>query len=135
MSRSSACSSMAKTFGFNENGAILVFWLHVKNVQKGMFLSDSARLPHRTAKASRECLPLAHPRALPSVIPSDRRSPSAMCEFPFECLGCGSGSDSGQAPVYGRFGVPPGWLGLPQVRGVACGVFFPIAREFGMAFF
>ena len=30
--------------------AILVFWLHVKNVQKGMFFCDSARSPHRTAK-------------------------------------------------------------------------------------
>ena len=44
--------------------------------------------PHRTAKPSRGCLPLAHPRALPAVSFSDRRSPSAMCEFPFECLRC-----------------------------------------------
>ena len=81
-----------KTFDINENGAILVFWLHVKkmvkNVQKGIFFSDSARSPHRTAKPSRGCLPLAHPRALPAVVVSDRRSPSAMCEFPFEWWEC-----------------------------------------------
>ena len=53
-----------------------------------MFFLYSARSPHRTAKPSRGCLPLAHPRALPAVIISDRRSPSAMCEFPFECWGC-----------------------------------------------
>jgi len=33
-------------------------------------------------------IPLAHPRALPAAILSDRRSPSAMCDFPFQCLGC-----------------------------------------------
>jgi hypothetical protein len=53
-----------------------------------MFFLYSVRSPHRTAKPSRGCLPLAHPRALPAVMFSDRRSPSAMCEFPFECLGC-----------------------------------------------
>ena len=46
------------------------------------------RSPHRTAKPSRGCLPLAHPRALPAVVFSDRRSPSAMCEFLFGCWGC-----------------------------------------------
>ena len=50
-----------------------------------MFFLYSARWPHRTAKPSRGCLPLAHPRALPAVKVSDRRSPSAMFEFPFEC--------------------------------------------------
>ena len=55
-----------------------------------MFFGDSARSPHRTAKPSRGCLPLAHPRALPAVVLSDRRSPSAMCEVSFECLGCAS---------------------------------------------
>ena len=44
-----------------------------------MFFLYSARSPHRTAKPSRGCLPLAHPRALPAVLVSDRRSPSAMC--------------------------------------------------------
>ena len=55
-----------KTFDINENGAILaapkgpafcflncyclLFGLHVKNVQKGIFFCDSARSPHRTAK-------------------------------------------------------------------------------------
>ena len=55
-----------------------------------MFFRCSVRSPHRTAKPSRGCLPLAHPRrALPAVVVfSDRRSPSAMCEFPFECWGC-----------------------------------------------
>ena len=43
---------------------------------------------NRTAKPSRACLPLAHPRAPPAVVVSDRRSPSAMFGFPFECLGC-----------------------------------------------
>ena len=86
---SSTCSNMAENLRyFNENGAIWVFWLHVKNVQKGMFLNDSARSPHRTAKPSQGCLLLAHPRAPPAVILSDRRSPSAMCEFPFEWWGC-----------------------------------------------
>ena len=60
-----------------------------ENAQKGgMFYSDSAGSPHRTAKPSRGCLPLAHPRALPAVILPDRRSPSAMSEFPFEWWGC-----------------------------------------------
>ena len=66
-----------------------LLWLHVKKRTKSMLFSDSARSsPHRTAKPSRGCLPLAHPRALPAVILSDRRSPSAMCEFPFGCWGC-----------------------------------------------
>ena len=43
---------------------------------------------NRTAKPSRGCLPLAYLRAPPAVILSDRRSPSAMCEFPFEWWGC-----------------------------------------------
>ena len=60
-----------------------------KTPKKACFFLYSARSPHRTAKPSRECLPLAHPRALPAaVVVSDRRSPSAMFELPFECLGC-----------------------------------------------
>ena len=59
----------------------------VENAQKGIFFGDSARSPHRTDKPSRGCLPLAHPRALPAVVNSDRRSPSAMCESPFEWWG------------------------------------------------
>ena len=39
------------------------------------------------SEPSRGCLPLAHPRALPAVVVSDRRSPSAMFELPFECWG------------------------------------------------
>ena len=74
----------------------LLLWLHVtkmvKNVQSSMcfsvFSDYSARSPHRTAKPSRGCLPLAHPRALPAVVLSDRRSPSAMCEFPCGWWGC-----------------------------------------------
>ena len=40
-----------------------------------------------TASPTRGCLPLAHPRALPAVVYSDRRSPSAMHELPFGNLG------------------------------------------------
>ena len=79
-----------KTFGINENGAILIFFgCTRKNVQKGIFFLHSTRSPHRTAKLSRGCFPLAHPRALPAVMVSDRRSASAMYEFPFECRGPG----------------------------------------------
>ena len=53
-----------------------------------MLFLYSVRSPHRTAKPSRDCPPLAHPRALPAVILPDRRSPSAMFEIPFECCGC-----------------------------------------------
>ena len=67
----------------------MIFWLHVKKRTKRHFFLCSARSPHRTAKFSRGCLPLAHPRALPAVMVSDRRSPSAMFEFPFECLAWG----------------------------------------------
>ena len=108
------------TFGINENGAVLVFWLQCvrekngENIQK----SDSARSPHRTAKPSRGCLPLAHPRALPAVVVSDRRSPSAMCEFPFEWWGCSPTKPTTQAPqavVLGLcVGFIPSTLGTPQ---------------------
>ena len=37
----------------NENGVILIFWLDVKKVQKGMFFGFSVRSPHRTTKPSR----------------------------------------------------------------------------------
>ena len=72
-----------------------------------MFFLCSVRSPHRTAKPSRGCLPLAHPRALPAVVDSDRRSPSAMCEFPFECWGCAFGFWSGRALATGT-----AWAGL-----------------------
>ena len=70
------------------------------------------RWPHRTAKPSRGCLPLAHPRAPPAVVVSDRRSPSAMCEFPFECLGCARfilSTPSAEVQPQGKFGgkLPP----------------------------
>ena len=98
MSHSSACSNMAENLRYQRKWPFWVFWLHVKNVQKGMFLSDSARSPHRTAKPSRGCLLLAHSRAPPAVILSDRRSPSPMCEFPFGCWGC-AGRDDGELVV------------------------------------
>ena len=63
-----------------------------------MFFLYSARSPHRTAKPSRGCLSLAHPRALPAVVVSDRRSPSAMYEFPFGCWGCGNTRRRAQCP-------------------------------------
>ena len=59
-----------------------------KTYKKACFFLHSVTSPHRTAKPSPRCLPLAHPRALPAVVDSDRRSPSAMYEFPFECWGC-----------------------------------------------
>ena len=112
-------------FDINDNGAILVFWLHVekmvKNVQKGMFFNDSARSPHRTAKPSRGCLPLAHLRALPAVMVSDQRSPSAMCEFPFECLGCFHSSGGGVC-VRSLRNKRPDLSGRPPCKGMAIGV-------------
>ena len=74
-----------------------------------MFFLYSVRSPHRTAKPSRGCLPLEHPRALPAVFLSDRRSPSAMCEFPFEWWGCGCGPGGFAWPIHrdGQFPVAP----------------------------
>ena len=119
-----------------------VFWLHVKNAQKGMFFSDSARSPHRTAKPSRGCLPLAHPRALPAVVLSDRRSPSAMCEFPFEWWGCHAGIDQIAAAVFPAVcDLTPkarktffhessesesALFGIPPAPGYLCGPYFKI---------
>ena len=91
--RSSACSNIAPHHGRKPsviiNGKCRRFCVLAAREKrtKGHVCSDSARSPHRTAKPSRGCLPLAHPRALPAVIHSDRRSPSAMCEFPFEYWG------------------------------------------------
>ena len=84
------------------------------------FFFDSARSPHRTAKrqTSRGCLPLAHPRALPAVVLSDRRSPSAMCEFPFEWWGCGCGGPRNLAffwVLYWALGHPKETGGRPEV--------------------
>ena len=103
---------------------MIFFWLHVKKRPKRhVFFLYSARSPHRTAKPSRGCLPLAHPRALPSVIISDRRSPSAMCEFPFECWGCKNNNNktnrrrvwSGQA-LATTFFTGTAWAGLCLVH-------------------
>ena len=74
--------------GTAPHAAELAFYLRGCGARSRRRPQESAIHHHRTAKPSRERLPLVHPRALPAVVVSDRRSPSAMFDFPFECWGC-----------------------------------------------
>ena len=134
-----------KTFDINENGVILVFWLHVKKRTKSMFFRCGVAPPHPTAKPSWGWLRVGGskpPLKMPELVTSRKKSYSRFYGLPpgvssknitpFRSTGTCNGAfpKAGLAVQWDApglvFGTSPGGLRLSYIPSREHGVLYHI---------